>query len=120
MMRALYTSATGMIAQQFHMDVVSNNLANVNTVGFKKSRPTSRTFSTRPCAPPAPRCRGRAGARAPRGRPGRARRCHAHHLHAGSFQQTGNPLDVAIEGDGFFKVQTPGGAALHPRRRVQD
>src|SRR6266403_4655679 len=38
MMRALWTSASGMITQQFNMDVISNNLANVNTTGFKKSR----------------------------------------------------------------------------------
>ncbi len=38
MMRALYTAATGMEAQQLNMDVISNNLANVNTVGFKKGR----------------------------------------------------------------------------------
>ena len=38
MMRALYTSATGMMAQQLNMDVIANNLANVNTVGFKRSR----------------------------------------------------------------------------------
>ena len=38
MMRALYTAATGMEAQQMNMDVISNNLANVNTVGFKRSR----------------------------------------------------------------------------------
>ncbi|WP_305043723.1 flagellar basal body protein, partial [Geoalkalibacter sp.] len=38
MIRALWTSATGMTAQQLNMDVISNNLANVNTAGFKKSR----------------------------------------------------------------------------------
>ena len=38
MMRALYTAATGMMAQQLNIDVISNNLANVNTTGFKRSR----------------------------------------------------------------------------------
>lgn len=38
MMRSLYTGATGMVAQQLNIDVISNNLANVNTTGFKKSR----------------------------------------------------------------------------------
>ncbi len=38
MMRSLWTGATGMVAQQLNIDVISNNLANVNTIGFKKSR----------------------------------------------------------------------------------
>ena len=47
MIRSLYTAATGMEAQQLNMDVTANNLANVNTTGFKKSRPDFRTFSTK-------------------------------------------------------------------------
>ncbi|MCB1303735.1 MAG: flagellar hook-basal body complex protein, partial [Leptospiraceae bacterium] len=38
MLRSLWTAATGMIAQQYHMDTISNNLSNVNTTGFKKNR----------------------------------------------------------------------------------
>ena len=112
MMRALYTSATGMIAQQFHMDVVSNNLANVNTVGFKKSRADFQDLLYQQMRPAGATVSE--GAQVPAGlevglgvRPVAAVTLFS----TGAFQQTGNPLDVAIEGDGFFRVQTPAGPA---------
>ena len=43
MMRSLYTAATGMTAQELNLDVISNNLANVNTTGFKRAGPTLKT-----------------------------------------------------------------------------
>lgn len=112
MMRALYTSATGMIAQQFHMDVVSNNLANVNTVGFKKSRADFQDLLYQTLRPAGATVADGAQVPAPLEVGLGVRPVAAVTLFSeGSFQQTGNPLDVAIEGDGFFKVQTPGGPA---------
>ncbi len=112
MMRALYTSATGMIAQQFHMDVVSNNLANVNTVGFKKSRADFQDLLYQTLRPAGATVADGAQVPAPLAVGLGVRPVSTATLFSeGSFQQTGNPLDVAIEGDGFFKVQTPSGAA---------
>ena len=48
MIRALWTAASGMQAQQLNIDVIANNLANVNTAGFKRSRADSRICCTRP------------------------------------------------------------------------
>lgn len=112
MMRALYTSATGMIAQQFHMDVVSNNLANVNTVGFKKARADFQDLLYQTLRP--------AGATVAEGATvpaalevglGVRPVATITQFSTGAFQQTGGNLDVAIEGEGFFKIQTPNGVA---------
>lgn len=112
MMRALYTSATGMIAQQFHMDVVSHNLANVNTVGFKKSRADFQDLMYQTMRPAGATVSEGAAVPAPL-EVGLGVRPVATvtQFTTGAFQQTGNPLDVAIEGDGFFKIQTPAGVA---------
>ena len=112
MMRALYTSATGMIAQQFHMDVVANNLANVNTVGFKKSRADFQDLLYQTIRPAGAAVSEGAQAPAPLevGLGVRPVTTVAQ-FSTGAFQQTGNNLDVAIEGTGFFKIQTPSGVA---------
>lgn len=112
MMRALYTSATGMIAQQFHMDVVSNNLANVNTVGFKKSRADFQDLLYQNIRPAGATVAEGAQVPAPLEVGLGVRPVATVTLFTtGAFQQTGSPLDIAIEGDGFFKIQTPAGPA---------
>jgi flagellar basal-body rod protein FlgG len=109
MMRSLWTAATGMVAQQTHIDVLSNNLANVNTTGFKKSRAefedlmyqTIRLAGTM----------NESGNRVPTGmQVGMGVRPVTVHkfFTQGSFQNTGNTLDIAIEGDGFFLVDRNG------------
>ncbi len=109
MMRSLWTAATGMVAQQTHIDVLSNNLANVNTTGFKKSRAefedlmyqTVRLAGTM----------NETGNRIPTGmQVGMGVRPVTVHkfFSQGNFQNTGNPLDIAIEGDGFFLVNRNG------------
>lgn len=116
MMRALWTSATGMAAQQLNVDVISNNLANANTTGFKRSRAdfqdllyqnirlvgaSSSSDSTIPT-----------GIQVGMGcRPVAVSRLFGQ----GDYQITGNPLDVAIEGDGFFQVVQPNGDAAYTR-----
>jgi flagellar basal-body rod protein FlgG len=112
MMRALYTSATGMIAQQFHMDVVANNLANVNTVGFKKSRADFQDLLYQTLRPAGATVAEGAQVPAPLevGLGVRPVTTVAQFT-PGSLEQTGNPLDVAISGNGFFKIQTPQGVA---------
>ena len=116
MMRALYTAATGMMAQQTNMDVISNNLANVNTVGFKHSRADFQDLmyqELRPAGAPVAD-----GVTTPTGlqiglgvKPAATETM----FDQGTFQNTGNPLDVAIQGSGFFKVLLPDGSYGYSR-----
>ncbi|MDQ7031741.1 MAG: flagellar basal-body rod protein FlgG [Desulfonauticus sp.] len=108
MMRSLWTAATGMIAQQLNIDVIANNLANVNTTGFKKSRAEFEDFMYQNLKIAGVE---NSGSRIPVGmQVGLGVRPVAVHklFSAGDYQNTGNPLDLAIEGDGFFKVMVNG------------
>jgi flagellar basal-body rod protein FlgG len=110
MLRALYSSAAGMQAQQLNLDVIANNLANVNTAGFKKMKPefeellyqTNRTAGSEQGA----------GNQLPSG----LQIGHGSQLVAttrvftpGEISQTGGELDIAIVGDGFWQVTLPDG-----------
>lgn len=103
MMRALWTSASGMTSQQLNVDTISNNLANVNTAGYKKESVTFKSLlyskleqPNIPGQPPAP-----APMQVGHGvKPGANLRNYS----GGVLQQTGNPTDLAIEGEGFFNV----------------
>jgi len=115
MMRALYTAATGMIAQQYNMDTISNNLANIDTQGFKgnQARFQDLIYETLR-APGTP-----VGASVvPTGQDvglGVKVASSEKTFTQGSLQQTGNPLDVAVEGDGFFQVTLPDGTSAYTR-----
>lgn len=116
MMRALWTAASGMTAQQTKIDTISNNLANVNTTGFKKSRVDFQDLlyqTVKYAGTPST-----AGAQVPTGiqvghgvRPVATQRVFSQ----GMYQQTDNPLDVVIEGDGFFQVLLPDGGIRYTR-----
>lgn len=116
MMRALYTSATGMIAQQLNMDVISNNLANVNTAGFKHSRADFQDLLYQEIRPAGATVAQ--GAQSPTGlEVGLGVKAGATEtmFEQGTFQLTNNKLDVAIEGEGFFKVLLPDGTSGYTR-----
>jgi flagellar basal-body rod protein FlgG len=116
MLRALYTSAAGMQSQQVNLDVIANNLANVNTIGFKKHKPEFQDLlyqTTRA-----------AGADQGGGNvlPTGVQIGHGSQLVAttrvfspGEMSQTGAELDVAINGDGFFEVLMPDGNVAYTR-----
>lgn len=109
MMRSLWTAATGMVAMQTHIDTLSNNLANVNTTGFKKSRAEFEDlmYQTLQIAG----TQNQSGGRLPVGMQiGMGVRPVSVHkfFSQGDFQNTGNPLDMAIEGKGFFLVDMNG------------
>jgi flagellar basal-body rod protein FlgG len=111
MMRSLWTAATGMVAQQFHIDTISNNLANVNTTGFKKNRADFEDLVYQHqvlAGTPAT-----AVSEIPTGvNVGHGVKTAATQklFEIGSFQATGNKLDMAITGEmGFFKIQMPDG-----------
>ncbi len=116
MLRGLYTSATGMKAQELLLDNTANNLANVNTTGFKRSHLdfADLLYSTLQ----QPGTEVAAGQVAPTGlQIGSGVRASGTTkvFTPGTLEQTGNSLDVAIEGDGFFKVQLPNGEVRYTR-----
>lgn len=116
MIKALNTAATGMKAQQDNMDVISNNLANVNTVGFKKSRAEFEDLLYHTTKEP-----GEASglnAVTPTGvQTGLGVRTSAiqKNFEIGSSIQTKNGLDLMIEGAGFFQVLTADGQIAYTR-----
>jgi flagellar basal-body rod protein FlgG len=116
MIRSLWTSATGMQAQELNIDVISNNLANVNTSGFKKGRAEFQDLLYEMLRP--------AGAASsqdttvPTGiqlghgvRPSAVQKIFT----GGDLQNTKNELDWAIEGDGFFQIELPNGETAYSR-----
>ncbi len=116
MIGALWTAATGMGAQQLNIDVISNNLANVNTTGYKKSRVNFQDMMyQRLRHPGTPNAQG---AQVPVGiEIGHGTKVAATQkmFTKGSLQNTGNDLDLLIEGDGFFQVQRPDGTIAYTR-----
>jgi len=116
MMSGLWTAASGMQAQQLNMDVVANNLANVNTTGFKRSRVDFQDLLYQTISPAGTSVAE--GAQVPTGiqvglgtEPAAVQKIFSQ----GDFQQTQNPLDLAIEGDGFFQVLRPDGSIAYTR-----
>src|SRR5919201_1332265 len=113
---ALRTAATGMIAQQTRTEVIANNLANLNTTGFKRSRAEFEDLLYQTV-------QGATNAATPDGKGtpavqvGRGTRLVAvSRLHTqGTIEETQRPLDVAIEGEGFFQVQLANGTTAYTR-----
>lgn len=110
MMRSLYTAATGMDAQQTKMDTIANNLANANTTGFKKSRADFEDLLSETIRSPHDATPQGGSAPAPL-QVGLGVRTAGttRSFTQGDFVESGNPLDVAIEGQGMFRVTRPNG-----------
>lgn len=116
MMPALWTAGSGMRAQQMMIDTISNNLANVNTVGFKKSRVDFQDLlyqTMRGAGTPSVR-----GSLIPVGvqlghgvRPAATQKVFTE----GDIRPSDNPLDMVIEGDGFFRILMPDGEVAYTR-----
>jgi flagellar basal-body rod protein FlgG len=116
MIRALYTAASGMNAQQTNIDNVAHNLANVNTTGFKKSRVEFEDLVYQEIR--AAGASASATTEAPVGLEmglGTRAVATARNFSAGNLRSTGGSLDLAIEGDGFFKVSLPNGTTGYTR-----
>lgn len=114
MMRSLYTSATGMRAQQLNVDVIANNLANVNTTGYKRSQALFQDLLYERVRTPGASSSG--GANLPTGIQvglGTHLVSVAKVFTPGKPMQTGNQFDIWIEGDGFFKVTKPDGTETY-------
>jgi flagellar basal-body rod protein FlgG len=116
MIRSLWISKTGLDAQQTQMDVTANNLANVSTNGFKRSRAVFEDllYQTlrQPGAQSSQQTQLPSGLQLGTGaRPVASERIYTQ----GNLQQTGNPLDLAIQGNGFFQVVMPDGSTAYTR-----
>jgi len=110
MMRSLWTASTGMDAQQFRIDVIAHNLANVNTAGFKKTRADYQDLLYQemrsPGASSSPSTIVPTGIQVGQG----VKVVSTSKLFSqGNYQQTQNPLDATIEGKGFFQITLPSG-----------
>ena len=114
MMRSLWTASTGMKAQQFNIDVISNNLSNVNTTAFKGHRAEFKDLLYGTIQKS-----NRSGGV---GRPVNMQVGHgvqtvatSRDFKTGGFMETQNNLDVAIQGPGFFEVEMPNGDTMYTR-----
>jgi len=116
MIRSLWIAKTGMETQQTAMDVISNNLANVSTSGFKRARPVFEDLLYQTVRQPG--AQSSQQTELPSGlQLGTGARVVATErmFDQGNLQQTSNPLDVAISGSGFFQVLMPDGTTAYTR-----
>ena len=116
MLRALHTAATGMQAQQVNIDTIANNIANTNTAGFKRNRLSFKSLLYQtykePGAPTANGTEDVTGLQIGSGtQVSSSQKIHTQ----GNLELTANPFDLGIEGEGFFRVRTPGGQFLYTR-----
>ncbi len=117
MIRSLYTAATGMDAQQTRMDTIANNLANANTTGFKKVRADFEDLLSETVRSPGevnPQGGGTPSVPLQVGL-GVRTASTTRSFTQGDFINTGNAMDLAIGGVGFFKVQRPNGEFAYTR-----
>jgi flagellar basal-body rod protein FlgG len=116
MIRSLWIAKTGLDAQQLNIDVVANNLANVSTTGFKRSRAVFEDLLYQTLRQPG--AKSSQQSEIPSGlqlgtgvRPIATERIFTQ----GNLTQTGNPLDLAINGNGFFQITLPDGTTAYTR-----
>jgi len=112
----MYTASTGMEAQQLYMDTISHNLSNVNTNGYKRQKMEFQDLMYQTLREPG--VRNLEGSMAPSGievglgvKPAATQRIFLQ----GSLNQTGNELDLAIQGEGFFQIMLPDGTTAYSR-----
>ncbi|NOX21361.1 MAG: flagellar basal-body rod protein FlgG [Nitrospirae bacterium] len=116
MIRSLFIAATGMEAQTLKIDVIANNLANANTAGYKRSRADFQELMYQDVMTPG--AISAEGSQVPSGiqiglgvKPVAVQKI----FEEGELVNTGNPLDLAIEGDGFFQIVKPDGEIAYSR-----
>lgn len=114
MMRALWTASTGMMSQQLNVDTISNNIANVNSIGYKKTRVEFKDLLYETLE--------KGLVKDGKGKPVNLQVGHGVKVSAstkfftpGNLDKTENPYDLAIDGPGFFKITGPKGETLYTK-----
>lgn len=115
MFRSLHIAATGMVAQETKLDTIANNLANASTVGFKRQNAEFEDLLYQTQRGPNRGAAGEAGPTQVQLGSGSRVVATPRGFAQGPIQQTGNPLDLAIEGAGFFVVQREDGTSAYTR-----
>lgn len=115
MFRSLNVAATGMVAQETKLDTIANNLANSNTTGYKKQDTEFEDLLYQTVRSGAPNSAGGVGPTGVQVGCGTRVVATSRSFSQGSLQQTSNPLDVAIEGNGFLQVMRPSGEVAYTR-----
>lgn len=116
MLRSLMTAASGMKAQQMQVDTIANNIANVNTSGFKRSRLAFKSLLYQTLREPgATGASGQQDATGLQVGSGTEVSSSQKIFEQGALNLTGGPLDLAIEGEGFFRVTGPSGEEYYTR-----
>ena len=115
--QTLYTAATGMEALETKLDVIANNMANINTTGFQEGPGQLRRHLLSPVSLAGCRRTPTATCTATGIEVGLGTRVSSTQTNykQGAFETTNNPLDLAIEGDGFFQVDNPNGDFYYTR-----
>src|SRR6201996_5063015 len=116
-MRALSIAATGMQAQQTNVETIANNLANMNTTGFKQQRAEFEDLLYQNVVTPGSQTSD-AGTFAPNGIQIGAgvKTAAVYRINTqGDLQSTGNPYDIAVQGAGYFEIQQPDGTDAYTR-----
>ncbi len=110
MLEGLYSAAAGMSAQQEQLDAISNDLANASTTGYQSERVAFKDLLYNAVDEAGTESSIGAGASA---------QVIGRSQSQGPIQETGDPLDLAIEGEGYFQVKSSGGQrGAHPRRQL--
>ncbi len=116
MLRALHTAATGMQAQQINIDTIANNIANVNTTGYKQARAEFQDLLYQDLRPAG--TASSSTTEYPTGLQmglGTLPVATARNYSQGDFRQTTSPLDMVISGKGFFQIRLPSGETAYTR-----
>ena len=116
MLRSLYTAATGMDAQQTKLDIIAHNLANTSTTGFKRARADFEDLLSETIrSATAPTAQGGGRPEALQVGLGVRTATTTRSFAQGDMSATQNPLDIAIEGNGFFRIQRANGEFAYTR-----
>jgi flagellar basal-body rod protein FlgG len=115
MMRSLWTAASGMISQQTNVDTISNNLANINTTGYKKETAEFKSLLYQTIQEKSYDNNGDLKPSGIQVGLGVRNSAITSQYTQGTLQETGNDYDFAIVGKGFFMVQTPDGGTAYTR-----
>ncbi len=115
MFRSLHIAATGMAAQETQLDAIANNVANANTTGYKRQQAEFEDLLYQNARAPAPTNAGTTPPTQLQLGSGARVVATARSLSQGAITQTGNPLDLAIEGNGYLAVMRPSGDLAYTR-----